>query len=37
MELQILDFIQETFRSPIMDTIMKFITSLGYEGYLYYY
>ena len=36
MELQILDFIQEVFRSPIMDTIMKFITSLGYEGYLYY-
>ena len=36
MELQILDFIQEVFRSPFMDTIMKFITSLGYEGYLYY-
>ena len=36
MELAILDWIQEIFRSPIMDTIMKFITSLGYEGYLYY-
>lgn len=36
MEFAILNWIQEVFRSPFMDTIMKFITSLGYEGYLYY-
>ena len=36
MELAILDFIQEFLRNPILDEIMKIITSLGYEGILYY-
>ena len=32
MELMILDFIQQNFRSDIMDKIMIFITSLGDSG-----
>lgn len=36
MEFAILDFIQSVFKSPIMDKIMIFITSLGNEGIIYY-
>lgn len=32
MEFAILDFIQENFRSGILDTVMTFITGLGDSG-----
>ena len=36
MELAILDFIQNIFRSPLMDRIMVLFTTLGNEGIIYY-
>ena len=36
MEIALLDFIQNVFKSPLMDRIMVLITTLGNEGILYY-
>lgn len=36
MELAILDWIQNVLKSPIMDTIMVFVSTLGDKGYIYY-
>ncbi len=36
MELAILDWIQNTLKSPIMDGIMVFVSTLGDKGYIYY-
>ena len=35
MELAVLDFIQELFRNPFMDSLMPAITSLGDAGFLW--
>ena len=34
MELAVLDFIQELFRNPFMDSLMPAVTSLGDAGFL---
>ena len=36
MELAILDWIQQFMKSPIMDMIMVFVSTLGDKGYIYY-
>ena len=35
MELAVLDFIQELFRNPFMDSLMPAVTSLGDAGFLW--
>ena len=35
MELAVLDFIQEFFRNPFMDSLMPAVTSLGDAGFLW--
>ena len=36
MELAIMDWIQNFLKSPIMDMIMVFVSTLGDNGYIYY-
>ncbi len=36
MELAILDWIQNVLKSPVMDTIMVYVSTLGDKGYIYY-
>ena len=36
MELAVLDWIQQFMKSPVMDMIMVFVSTLGDKGYIYY-